>query len=225
MTESRVPSRIGRIQLGVALTAIAISACASGPRKRVDGKVLEKLTIENRLLLFDAENELNIAIDARYQVLDEIEQIKIDIDRAKEKLEVARRDEDLFADKGNMERVEVAALRAETQKTRIRYLDARLDWARKRLEVEDKRLDVARAEFELAKARLVKKNNVPGASKIDLGDFEKQVAKYEERVEDADQNVEEALTKLSTREEAWVQASRALQEATGGALGSRFLDE
>lgn len=200
-------------------------ACASGPRKRVDGKVLEKLTIENRLLLFDAENELNIAIDARYQVLDEIEQIKIDIERAKEKLETARRDEDLFADKGNLERVEVAALRAETQKTRINYLEARLDWARERLDVEDEKLDVARAEFELAKARLVKKNNVPGASKITIEDFEKQVSKFEERVEDADRDVEKALAKLSEREEAWVQASRALQEATGGALGSRFLED
>lgn len=187
--------------------------------------MLEKLTIENRLLLFDAENELNIAIDARYQVLDEIEQIKIDIERAKEKLETARRDEELFADKGNMDRVEVAALRAETQKTRIKYLEARLDWARERLDVEDEKLDVARAEFELAKATLVKKNNVPGASSITLEDFEDQVAKFEERVANADEDVEEALVELSEREEAWVQASRALQEATGGALGSRFLED
>jgi len=200
-------------------------ACASGPRKRVDGKVLEKLTIENRLLLFDAENELNIAIDARYQVLDEIEQIKLDIERAKEKLDTARRDEELFADKGNAERVTVAALRAETQKTRIKYLEARLEWARRRLQVEDERLDVARAEFELAKARLVKKNNVPGASDIDIEDFEDQVANFEERVADADADVEEALAKLTEKEEAWVQASRALQQATGGALGSRFLED
>jgi len=225
MTERRVPSGIGKIGLAAFLITTVMSACASGPRKRVDGKVLEKLTIENRLLLFEAEKELNIAVDARYQVLDEIEQIKIDIERAEEKLDVARRDEDLFADKGNREKAEIAALRAETQKTRIRYLEARLEWARKRLEVESKKLDVARAEFELAKARLVKKNNVPGASKITIEDFEDQVAKYEKRVEDADENVEEALAKLSTREEAWVQASRALQEATGGALGSRFLDD
>lgn len=225
MTERRVLSTTRGIGLTILCVATVMSACASGPRKRVDGKVLEKLTIENRLLLFDAENELNIAIDARYQVLDEIEQIKIDIERAREKLETARRDEDLFADKGNAERVEVAALRAETQKTRIRYLEARLDWARERLQVEEKRLDVARAEFELAKARLVKKNNVPGASKIEIEDFEKQVQSFEQRVEDADRDVEKALAKLSVREEAWVQASRALQEATGGALGSRFLDD
>jgi len=204
---------------------VSLCACASGPRKRVDGKVLEKLTIENRLLLFDAENELNIAIDARYQVLDEIDAIKDDIDRAKRKLEAARRDISTFEDKKDAEQVRIAKLREQTQKTRIKYLEARLDWARERLKVEDKRLVVAQAEFELAKARLVKKNNVPGASKITLKDFEDQVSKYEGKVEDANKKVDKALVELTEREEAWIQASRALQEASGGALGSRWLDD
>lgn len=204
---------------------MSVCACASAPRKRVDGKVLEKLTIENRLLLFDAENELNIAIDARYQVLDEIDAIKDDIDRAKRKLETARRDISAFEDKKDAEQVRIAKMRELTQKTRIKYLEARLGWARERLKVEDKRLIVAQAEFELAKARLVKKNNVPGASRITIQDFEDQVSKYEGKVEDADKNVEKALVKLTEREEAWIRASRELQEASGGALGSRWLDD
>ena len=136
-----------------------------------------------------------------------------------------RRDSSTVLDVGCGTGRDVAALRAETQKTRIKYLEARLEWARRRLQVEDERLDVARAEFELAKARLVKKNNVPGASDIDIEDFEDQVANFEERVADADADVEEALAKLTEKEEAWVQASRALQQATGGALGSRFLED
>jgi chromosome segregation ATPase len=216
--------RLPRIAVVAGIAAV-MAACASGPRKRVDGRVLEKLTIENRLLLFEAENELNIAVDARYQVLDEIDQIKVDIERAREKLEVAERDEDLFERKGDSERTMLAALRAETQRTRIDYLEARLDWARERLRVEDKRLLVAEAQFELAKARLVKKNNVPGASKIDLEDFEGQVDKYRAKAEAADRDVEDALVKLGEREEAWIQASRALQDASGGAYGSRWLDD
>jgi chromosome segregation ATPase len=202
-----------------------MTACASAPSKRVDGKVLEKLTIENRLLLFDAENELNIAIDARYQVVDEIDAIKEDIDRAKQKLQTARRDEKSFSGKGDGEQARIAGLRADAQKQRIRYLDARLDWARERLDVEDRRLVVAKAEFELAKARLVKKNNVPGASRIKIEDFTAQVEKYKSKVEDADEDVERALTRLSEREEAWIAASQTLQEASGGALGSRWLDD
>lgn len=213
-----------RLAATIAIVGIGVmSACASS--KRVDGSVLEKLTIENRLLLFEAENELNIAVDSRYQVVDEIEQMKVDIEKAKEKLAVARRDEDLFAKKGDSERATLAALRAESQLTRIRYLEARLSWARERLEVEDKRLDVALAEFELAKARLVKKNNVPGASKIKVEKFEAQVDRLEAKAEAADKSVEKALVRLTEREEAWIQASRALQEASGGAFGSRWLDE
>lgn len=187
--------------------------------------MLEKLTIENRLLLFDAENELNIAIDARYQVIDEIDAIKDDLDRAKRKLETARRDVEVFERKGDFDRQGVAELRTEAQKSRIDYLRARLDWARERLEVENRRLVVAQSEFELAKARLVKKNNVPGASKISIEDFEDQVAKYKSRVEDADRDVEKALVDLTEEEEEWIRASRTLQEASGGALGSRWLEE
>ncbi|MGF1511746.1 MAG: hypothetical protein ACFB9M_19800 [Myxococcota bacterium] len=191
----------------------------------MNGKVLEKLTIENRLLLFDAENELNIAVDARYQVVDEIDAIKDDIERARDKLDTAKRDQKTFSSRKNSEQSRIAAFRVAAQKSRIKYLEARLEWARERLDVEDRRLIVAQAKFELAKARLVKKNNVPGASKIKIEDFEKQVAKYESQVDDADQDVERALTQLTREEEAWIAATQQLQEATGGALGSRWLDD
>jgi hypothetical protein len=149
-------------------------SCAA-PSLTVDRDVLEKITIENKLLLFDAENELNIAIDTRDQVVDENEQIKEDIQRSKTKLEVAERDQEAFADKGDAERAKIAGFKATSEEARIDYLAARLEWARSRLDRERKKLIVAKAKFELAKASLVKKNNVPGASDIDLEDFQEQV--------------------------------------------------
>jgi chromosome segregation ATPase len=190
----------------------------------VDRDVLEKITIENKLLLFDAENELNIAIDSRDQVVDEIEQIKEDIRRAKKKLEVAERDQESFADKGDAERAKIAGFKAVSEDARIDYLDARLDWARSKLDRERAKLIVAKAKFELAKARLVKKNNVPGASGIEITDFEEQVKDYEEDVASTDSDITESESEMKQKEDAWLAASKSLRQATGGALGSRWID-
>ena len=200
-----------------------MGSCAA-PSLTVDRDVLEKITIENKLLLFDAENELNIAIDSRDQVVDEIEQIKEDIQRAKTKLEVAERDQESFADKGDAERAKIAGFKATSEEARIDYLSARLDWARSRLDRERKKLIVAKARFELAKASLVKKNNVPGASDIDLADFEEQVKDYEEDVADTDPDIAETESEMKQKEESWLAASKSLRQASGGALGSRWID-
>ncbi len=205
-------------------SVLALSSCLSAPRLRVDPDVLDKITIENKMRLFEAENELNIAIDARDQVVDEIAQLKDDLKRARKKRDVAERDEDVFEDKGDAERVRLATLRREAASAHMDYLDARLDWARERLGKERKSLIVARARFELAKAKLVKKNNVPGASRIDLEDFEAQVQDYSEDVDEADEDIQEAKAAMDGMEQAWVAKNDALRSASGGALGSRWLD-
>ncbi|MCB9655433.1 MAG: hypothetical protein H6729_15035 [Deltaproteobacteria bacterium] len=202
---------------------IALNACRSAPSLRVDADVLNKITIENKLLLFDAENELNIAIDARDQVVDEIAETKEEMRRTKEKLSVAERDADAFEDKGDMERAKVSALKARESEARLDFLDARLDWCRERLKKERAKLVVAKARFELAKAKLVKKNNVPGASDLEIADFEEQVTDYEEDVTDADADIAEEAAVVKEREDTWASASKALQGATAGALGSRWL--
>ncbi len=213
-----------RAQTWLLAAAIAVASCRSAPKLRVDKDVLDKITIENKLLLFDAENELNIAIDSRDQVVDEIEQIKDDVKRMQKKRDVALRDEDLFSDKGDKERANIATARAAEAAAHIDYLRARLDWVRERLVRERAKLVVAKAQFELAKARLVKKNNVPGASDIDLADFEGQVANYTKDVEGSSGDIKDAESEMKAAEQQWAVAVKALQSATGGALGSRWLE-
>lgn len=210
--------------LALTLLLAATTGCRSAPTLRVDSEVLNKITIENKLLLFDAENELNIAIDARDQVVDEIAQLKDDLRRAEKKHDVAERDQEVFGDKGDQDRARLAGLRAQASAAQADFIEARLQWARQRLTKERKRLVVARSKFELAKAKLVKKNNVPGASRIDLADFERQVLEYAEDVKDADSDIQEAETEMQAMEKSWVAKNDALREASGGALGSRWLD-
>ena len=89
--DSLRPVPVERADLALTLVLLASlgAACATPPTLRVRSDVLDKITIENKLLLFDAENELNIAIDARDQVVDEIALLKDDMRRAKKKRQVA----------------------------------------------------------------------------------------------------------------------------------------
>ncbi len=206
------------------LLAIGLGGCGSGPRLRVAGDVLDRITIEHQLLLFDAENELNIAVDRRDQVVEEIAHLKHRRRTAQKKLSVAERDQEVFEAKNNPAKAQVAGLRAQAEGAHDRYLEQRLDWARSRLNLERKQLLVAKARFELAKAKLVKRNNVPGASEIELKDFEEQVKDYQNEVEESRPEVADAQKSMAQVENEWTKAVRKLQSATGGAIGSRWLD-
>lgn len=219
----RVPLNTRRAGAGALLVA-ALTACGSDPRLRVDDGVLERITIENKLLLFDAENELDIAIDDRDQVLDALEALEAERRRVKARQRVAERDRDLARDKRRPERARVAELRGEAAEARLAHLDARESAAQVRLEQRQRALVVARARFELAKARLVKRNNVPGAADLELEAFERQVEDYLEEVTALEPELDEAEDRVAEREAAWTAAAATLREASGGAFGSRWLD-
>lgn len=201
-----------------------LTACGSDPRLRVNDSVLERITIENKLLLFDAENELDIAIDDRDQVLEAQSALREERGRVVERWVLARRDVSVFQSKGDATRSQVASLRADVAQARLRHIDARLEAEQVRLERQRRALLVARARFELAKARLVKRNNVPGAASLQLEAFERQVSQYEALVGALDPKLDQADARVAEREEAWSMAAARLRDASGGAYGSRWLD-
>lgn len=218
-----VPLNSDRLCAGALFVAM-IAACGSDPRLRVDDSVLERITIENKLLLFDAENELDIAIDDKDQVTDALEALAAERRRVEEERERARRDRDLFRDKGDTKRARVAELRIAAAEARIDHIEALRDAEKVRLERQERALVVARARFELAKARLVSRNNVPGAADLDLDAFERQVDDYLENVEAIEPKLIEAEDEAAEREAAWAEAAARLREASDGAFGSRWLD-
>lgn len=206
------------------LVAAGLAACGSDPRLRVDGSVLERISVENRLLLFDAENELDIAIDDRDQLLEELRALDGRRRATLERREDTERDARRFRDDGDAARAEIAELRGQAAEAQLDHLEARQRATTVRLERQARVLVVAEARFELAKARLVKRNNVPGAADLRIEDFEAQVDKYRERVDAFDERLAEAEARVSEREAAWSMAATRLRQASRGAYGSRWLD-
>ncbi len=221
-SDDSVPAVHGDNSWAVALLLAA--SCGADPRLRVDEGVLDRLGIENKLLLFDAENELDIAVDDRDQVLDALASLTSERQAAEAERSVAERDVGVFRDKGDQSRARIAALRIEAAKARIDHIDAKRQVELVRLEQQERALVVARAGFELAKARLVKRTNVPGAEGLKLEDFEAQLERTQERMSELDERVAAAEAEAAQRELAWSRASAALRDQSGGAFGSRWLD-
>ncbi|MEL6548518.1 MAG: hypothetical protein AAFQ82_28095, partial [Myxococcota bacterium] len=62
----------------IAILALATSACG-GLGYQVDRDLLTEVSVENKLTLFDAENDVSIALDEREQIRREIQQVKQEI--------------------------------------------------------------------------------------------------------------------------------------------------
>ena len=214
----------GGMLVFIALTTSGLSACGSDPSLRVDGSVLERMTIENKLLLFDAENELDIAIDDRDQVVDRLSALQIEKRRVEDRRKRAAADLEFYKSKNDSAQSGISALRTASAVARLKHLEAETAAQEVRLERQERALIVARARFELAKARLVRRNNVPGAAKLNLADFEKQVERYQSRVAALAPKLEAAEARVAQREDAWSQAAARLRDASGGAYGSRWVE-
>lgn len=210
--------------LALSILLLALAAGCAAPRLRVEPAELAQLAPEHKLLLFDAESGLDAAIDGRDQVVEELRDLRRAIRRAQEKRELAERDRDLFADKGDGERAKIAALRADAEKARRRYLEARVRWAEERLAQRRRQLVVAKAELELARARLVVQHQTAGAPGIAVADFERQVERYAESARALGEDVAEAAARMAEKEAEWQQAQDASRAAGGAFLGARWLD-
>lgn len=220
----RLDTQSSRARALLLALAVGWAGCGSDPRLRVDDSVLARISLENKLLLFDAENELDIAIDDRDQLTESLEQLERRLGTVAARRTRALEDAKLFDKKGEASQVEVSELRARAAEAELDHLRARRELSRVKLERQGGVIVVARARFELAKARLVRRNNVPGADDLDLEAFEAQVERYREKVADRDEEVAEAEARVSEREEAWSMAASQLRAASGGAYGSRWLD-
>jgi hypothetical protein len=145
----------------VALAALGLAACG-GPSAslRVKDKVVSQFPPDARSWVYDAENEVIIALDNRDAARAKIEEIEKDITRAKA---------GVAATKGRGGKGEGPA------KARVSWYEARRDHAEAVLDVADVTVICARASLELSKAKLVVRFDILGEDKrFNVKSFEKQ---------------------------------------------------
>jgi len=204
--------------------AIALSGCG-GLSYSVDRRLLGDLAIENKLALFDAENELSIALDEQEQLGKQMHEARAALARAYDQVSEAESDGARAERKKDAAAAKVAGLAVVAGEHKITYLKTSVAWLRRRVVLQTALINVADARFELAKAKLVKKNNVRGAASIDLADFEGQVSRYLEKARDEQQDVDAAAKVVASTKGVWQTARDALSKASGGGLGSPWAED
>ncbi|OGQ84222.1 MAG: hypothetical protein A2289_08800 [Deltaproteobacteria bacterium RIFOXYA12_FULL_58_15] len=191
----------------------------------MDRDLLAEITIENKLLLFDAENDVSIAIDERERLSREIHQTKLDIVDAELQVDEAEEDGDRAAEKGDEKRAQLSVMAGEVFLLKIDYLHEQLGFLRAKLAAQDELIMVAKAKYELAKAKLVKRNNVRGAQDIELADYEGQVDEYIGGAKETRLDLAEIEKEVELVKNQWLQTRDKLMASSGGGLGSPWAED
>lgn len=213
-----------RTLLFCGLVSGLVPACG-GLSYTVDRDLLNHISIENKLLLFDAENDVSIALDEREALKKQMSETRQDIADAKAKIQEAKADAERAQAKGDANAETVGDLAEDAYDKKIDWLNERLGFLRKRLEAQDRLVYVAWARYELTKAKLVKKNNVRGANDVEIPDYEEQVDKYVELAKEDAESLKVEEEELNKAQQEWLTERAKLQAASGGGLGSSWVED
>lgn len=190
----------------------------------VSRDLLRDVSVENKLLLFDAENDVSIALDERENIRRQIHELKQDIADAEARIADADKDYERARAKNDAAASQIAEMAREVYEYKIEYLEEEIALLRERAAAQEGLIYVAWAKYELAKAKLLKKNNVRGASDIELEDFERQVDDYVERARQDKAELSEAEQTVAAAKREWRARRDKLQAASGGGQGSAWAE-
>ena len=99
----------------------------------VDIEMLEVIPIEYKLELFDAENDVAVAVDEKALIERAIREVKGDIDRVYEQIDEAVADAERAATKGESDRQALSERAEEVFELKIEYLQSHRAWLRSKL--------------------------------------------------------------------------------------------
>jgi hypothetical protein len=193
-----VPVRL----LLVAAAGCALAACG-GPSVsvRVSPKVVQQFPPEARSWVYDAENEVIIALDNRDAVKAKIAEIDKDIDRAKAGVAAAKK----RGGKGE-----------GPAQARVAWYEARREHAEALLDAADVAIICARASLELSKAKLVVRFDVLGDDrKFSVKAFERQHENCARELLELNRKADKMRDRVKKAEGDWRKARADFVRASG----------
>ncbi len=204
---------------------VTVVVAAGGCAKRVDRDLLRDLTVESKLVLFEAENEYSIALDEKEMLKRQIIDTRVQVKEINALKNEAEADADRAKARKDDKAVEVAKRAYDVLDLKRSFVKARIHVLEQKLSAQERVVSVSYAKYELAKAKLVKRNNVRGADKIDLADFEKQVDQLVAKARYAQGAVDDAEKEAEARKQEWLAARNQLESSAGGGASSPWADE
>jgi len=210
-------SRWGALALAVGV--VGQLGCA-GLWHRIDRDDLDRIPNDEKLALFDAENEVIIAKDNIEAVEREISDGREAVERARVKIKALEENPDV----AGISSPDVLELYREWAKLRYELREDEMRHSYVKREVADEELWLARAHYELAKAQLVHDHDPERGADVDVEAFEGQVQDWEAKVAERQAELDESRIIREEVRSRYDDVSKRLQEASGGAFGGPWAD-
>lgn len=185
----------------VFLSCIAAACGGGGLKSKVDDSIIADIPIREKQGVLDAQQEVD-----RAQVLKREAQAQIDSDERDLTVAKAGREQagleikqvqagfELARKRGNRDRIsmferrlQVAQLGQEAADLRVQGIERRRDYHRAQVDAAEERVRFALARTELAKAELARAQNRRINNDLSVGNFQEQVARAQQRMDEADQ--------------------------------------
>jgi hypothetical protein len=204
----------------VAAVLLLASGGCFGLMHRIDRATLDRIPNEEKLALFDAENDVIISKDDIEAVEREISDGRVATKRAREKVDLLKDNPEV----AGINSPDVMALYTEWANLRLEMREDEMRHLYVKRDLVDKKLWLARAKYELAKAQLVHDHDPERGASVNVDAFKSQVADREKVVADKTAKVAESRAVLEEIINRYDAASQKLQAASGGAYGGPWVD-
>ena len=206
------------------------AACSSGLSYKVDDSAMDAVPANERMSVFDARRDVEIAQGERRTAENQLEGLEHDRDIAdKEKqqaqLEVEKASSEFEASvqAHDQNRNEAAAHGKDVAELGLKAADAKLDWIVQKKawykatrNAADAHVAAAQAKVELEKARVAKTAGIKTTDEIDVGKFESQWKDRSSDWQSAKKDVESEQKSAQKLEERWKDLVGQHSKAKGG---------
>jgi len=155
-----------RALVGTLLAALLLGSGCSGSKLsyRVDMDKLKDMSRQGQIWIYDAENEIVVALDRLDEAREELAQIRLRKKQAEASIEAAEK-------KKNRGAVEMA-------ESWMKYLEAMERWSRERIRAARVGITAAEAAVELAKAQVINREDLLGGKDFAIKDYQDQYKEW-----------------------------------------------
>jgi len=192
----------------VSIGALGASSCSSTSlSKTVDPDKLKEMSRQGQLWIFDAENEIVVALDKLDEAKDALAAIRRRLQAAERILEAAEK-------RNNRSGVEMV-------EQWLKYLKSTEEWAKARTENSRLGVVVAQAAVELAKAQVVNNEDLLGGKDFSIKVYQEQYTRLKNAFEEEEKLVGN-LRKVAREKEAqwWILRQRFVAQTGTMTVGS-----
>jgi chromosome segregation ATPase len=181
--------------------ALSTGGCGTSLSHTVDDSTLRDMSRNGRLWVYDAENEIVVALDQLDEAKDELRGVRYRLKRAE-------RSQDKIEKKGN-------ALAEQMAEARVDFLEALEEWAEAEVRFRIFGILVARAQVEYAKAQVIQREDLLGGKDFSPADYKQQAEELTAEQEARKKRVAKLRRAARKMEAKWWRARRRFVAQTG----------